>query len=57
LAYLVATQVFELPYKFSPAIWLAGVSAGVLIVCVSGYFAARGAVNARPADVLRGANA
>ena len=55
MAYLVATQLFELPYEFSPAIWLAGVSAGVFIVCVSGYFAARGAVNARPADVLRGA--
>jgi putative ABC transport system permease protein len=57
LAYLVATQLFELPYTFSPAIWLAGVSAGVFIVCLSGYFAARGAVNARPADVLRGVNA
>jgi putative ABC transport system permease protein len=56
LAYLVATQVFELPYEFSPTVWLAGVSAGVFIVCVSGYFAARGAVNARPADVLRGAS-
>lgn len=53
LAYLVATRLFELPYEFSPAVWLAGVSAGVLIVCFSGYFAARGAVNARPADVLR----
>ena len=57
MAYFVATDLFELPYEFSPAIWLAGVSAGVLIVCLSGYFAARGAVNARPADVLRGANA
>jgi len=57
LAYLLATRLFELPYEFSPAIWLAGVSAGVLVVCISGYFAARGAVNARPADVLRGANA
>ena len=57
LAYLVATRLFDLPYEFSPAIWLAGVSAGVLIVCFSGYFAARGAVNARPADVLRGVGA
>jgi putative ABC transport system permease protein len=56
LAYLVSTQVFELPYEFSPSVWLAGVSAGVFIVCVSGYFAARGAVNARPAEVLRGAD-
>ena len=54
LAYLVATRVFELPYEFSPVIWLAGVSAGVTVVCLSGYFAARGAVNAKPADVLRG---
>ncbi len=57
LAYLVATRLFELPYEFSPTLWLAGVSAGVVVVCVSGYFAARGAVNARPADVLRGLNA
>ena len=56
LAYLVATQLFELPYEFSPAIWLAGVSAGIIVVCLSGYFAARGAVNARPADVLRRIN-
>ena len=56
LAYLVATQLFELPYEFSPTLWLAGVSAGVFIVCFSGYFAARGAVNARPVDVLRGLN-
>lgn len=55
MAYLVATQLFELPYEFSPTIWLAGVSGGVFVVCISGYFAARGAVNARPADVLRGA--
>jgi putative ABC transport system permease protein len=54
LAYLVATQLFKLPYEFSPTVWVAGVSAGVLVVCLSGYFAARGAVNARPADVLRG---
>ena len=57
LAYLVATQLFELPYEFSPVLWLAGVSAGIIVVCLSGYFAARGAVNAHPTDVLRGSNA
>ncbi|HNP62407.1 MAG TPA: FtsX-like permease family protein [Woeseiaceae bacterium] len=56
LAYLVATQLFELPYEFSPMLWLAGVSGGVFIVCISGYFAARSAVNSRPADVLREVN-
>jgi len=57
LAWQIATRLFELPYTFNPALWLAGVSAGVIIVCFSGYFAARGAVNARPADILRGVNA
>jgi putative ABC transport system permease protein len=55
LAAVVAVQLFELPYEFNPLIWIAGVGAGIVIVCLSGYFAARGAVNARPVDILRGA--
>ena len=55
LAAIVAVQLFELPYEFNPLIWIAGVGAGVLVVCISGFFAARGAVNAAPVDVLRGA--
>ncbi len=54
LAAVVAVQLFELPYQFSPLIWLAGIGAGIFVVCVSGFFAARGAVNAAPVDVLRG---
>jgi putative ABC transport system permease protein len=55
LAAVVSERVFELPYQFSPLLWLVGLGAGVLVVCVSGYFAARSAVNAAPVDVLRGA--
>ena len=55
LAAVVAVQLFELPYEFNPLIWVVGVGAGILVVCVSGFFAARGAVNAAPVDVLRGA--
>ena len=55
LAALVAVQLFDLPYEFNPVIWIAGVGAGILVVCISGFFAARGAVNAAPVDVLRGA--
>ena len=55
LAWVVATRLFELPYSFNPLIWLAGVSAGIFVVCLSGYIAARSAVNARPVEVLRGA--
>ena len=55
LAAVVAVELFKLPYEFNPVIWVAGVGAGILVVCISGFFAARGAVNAAPVDVLRGA--
>ena len=55
LAAVVAVELFNLPYEFNPLIWIAGVGAGILVVCISGFFAARGAVNAAPVDVLRGA--
>ncbi|MDJ0750517.1 MAG: FtsX-like permease family protein [Woeseiaceae bacterium] len=54
LAAVVAVQLFQLPYEFSPLIWIAGIGAGIFLVCISGFFAARGAVNAAPVDVLRG---
>ncbi|MEL7184966.1 MAG: FtsX-like permease family protein [Pseudomonadota bacterium] len=57
LEWIVATQLFELKPTINPWLWLVGVAAGVFVVCVSGYVAARGAVNARPVDVLRGAAA
>ena len=55
LAAIVAVQLFELPYEFNPLLWMVGVAAGVLIVCASGFIAARGAVNAPPVEVLRAA--
>lgn len=55
LAAIVAAELFELPYSFSPLLWVAGLGAGVAIVSVSGFFAARGAINAAPTEVLRGA--
>jgi putative ABC transport system permease protein len=53
LAAIVAVRLFDLPYEFNPWLWAVGVAAGVLIVCASGFVAARGAVNAPPVDVLR----
>ncbi|MEJ2127952.1 MAG: FtsX-like permease family protein [Woeseiaceae bacterium] len=55
LAWLVATRLFELPYEFNPVLWVAGVAAGIFVVCASGFIAARSAVNAPPVDVLRAA--
>jgi len=54
LAFVVSENLFDLPYEFNPVVWVTGVAAGVFVVCISGFFAARGAVNAAPVDVLRG---
>lgn len=55
LAAIVAVQLFELPYSFNPWLWVSGIAAGVVLVCASGFVAARGAVNSPPVDVLRAA--
>ena len=55
LAAIVTIQLFELDYAFNPLLWLAGLLGGIALVCVSGFIAARGAINAPPVDVLRAA--
>ena len=55
LAAIVAVRLFELPYTFNPMLWVAGMTAGIIVVSFSGFFAARGAINSAPVDVLRGA--
>jgi len=55
LAAVVAENLFNLPYTFNPMLWVAGMTAGIVVVCASGLFAARGAINSAPVDVLRGA--
>ena len=53
LAAIVSILLFELDYTFNFALWVAGLSGGIALVCLSGYIAARGAINAPPVDVLR----
>ncbi|MDX1499450.1 MAG: FtsX-like permease family protein, partial [Woeseiaceae bacterium] len=53
LAAVVSVRLFELPYEFNPLLWFTGLAAGVFVVCLSGFVAARSAINAPPADVLR----
>ncbi|MEM9209656.1 MAG: FtsX-like permease family protein, partial [Pseudomonadota bacterium] len=55
LAAVIAVQLFDLDYSFNLALWVAGLLAGMALVCVSGFAAARGAINAPPVNVLRGA--
>jgi putative ABC transport system permease protein len=55
LAAIISDQLFDLGYSFNPRLWVAGLGGGIGLVCLSGYVAARGAINAPPADVLRAA--
>jgi putative ABC transport system permease protein len=55
LAAIVAVNLFDLEYSFNAALWIAGLAGGIVLVCVSGFVAARGAINAPPVDVLRSA--
>ena len=55
LAAIVAERIFELQYTFNPLLWITGLVAGIVVVCTSGLVAARGAIHAPPASVLRAA--
>lgn len=55
LAAVIAVRLFELEFTFNPMLWLAGLGGGVTLVCLSGFVAARSAINAPPIDVLRDA--
>ena len=53
LAAVLAVELFNLPYTINPMIWVVGMTAGIVIVCASGFFAARSAINSAPIEVLR----
>lgn len=53
VAWLLAERVFELPHTPDPAIWLAGLGGGWLLVLGAGLLASRGMVQAPPLQSLR----
>ena len=53
--YLLATRLLELDYNFSPALWLAGPLAGMLLVGLSGMAATWRVITHAPINVLRAA--
>jgi ABC-type antimicrobial peptide transport system permease subunit len=53
LAWQIAERLFDLQYVFSFSLWLKGLLGGLLLVCVSGYFATRVAIKSPPIIVLR----
>jgi putative ABC transport system permease protein len=55
IGYVLATQVFQLDFVPSVALWLGGLVGGALVVGVSGTLAVRSVINHSPVATLRGA--
>jgi len=53
LAWLLAAQVFHIPYGPRPLLWLLGTASGALIVGTLGWLSLRSSLRAPPAAVLR----
>ena len=53
LGYAVATQLFDLPFRVNPWLWLIGVGLGAVGVGLAGALGMRRAVTAPPVEVLR----
>ncbi|MGH2348269.1 MAG: FtsX-like permease family protein, partial [bacterium] len=53
IAWLLAEQVFQIPYGLRPSLWLAGAGAGAAIVTLLGWLSLRGTLKTPPHVVLR----
>lgn len=53
LSLVLATQVFEFPYRWNPWLWLVGAGIGMLGVGLAGWLGARSALNQPPWRALR----
>ena len=49
----LATELFNLEYRFDPTVWLIGIGAGALLVGGAGTLAARSVINQPPISTLR----
>lgn len=52
VAWLLAVQVFDLPFAFSPTLWATGLAAGVGLVTTLGYWSMRSVLSTPPRAVL-----
>ena len=53
IAWLLAEQVFKLPYGLRPVLWLTGAGAGALLVTALGWLSLRRTLTTPPNQVLR----
>ena len=51
--WVLATQLFNLAYRFAPTVWLVRIALGAAIVGGAGTLAARSVVNHPPIETLR----
>jgi putative ABC transport system permease protein len=49
----LATELFNLEYRFDPTVWLIGIGAGAILVGGAGTLAARSVINQPPISTLR----
>ncbi len=56
IAWVLARQVFELPYSWSPLLWLFGGVGGALLVVLLGWWSLRKVLDTPPRVVLASAN-
>lgn len=52
VAWVLAVQVFEMPFAFSPLLWVTGLAAGVGLVTGLGYWSMRSVLSTPPRAVL-----
>ena len=53
LSYVIATRILNLPYTFSPTVWLVGAVAGVAGIALAGYAGTRGVLRIAPLKAIR----
>jgi putative ABC transport system permease protein len=53
-ALILAREVFDLPYRFSPLLWIAGGAGGALLVVALGWWSLRKVLDTPPRVVLAG---
>ncbi|MBI3171821.1 MAG: hypothetical protein HYZ32_04415, partial [Hydrocarboniphaga effusa] len=53
IAWLLAEQVFKIPYGPRPLLWLAGAGLGCALVTALGWLSLRGTLKTPPNQVLR----
>jgi putative ABC transport system permease protein len=53
VGWVLANQVFEFEWQFSPLVWIIGISAGIVCAFLGGWFGLRNVLSRPPIQTLR----